>query len=114
MTDHLKRSRRQEKRGAKAYGGVVNSGSGNQHRKNDVRRPGFDVEFKTTTRKSYSLKLEDLVSAARHATLEHRDILFGIDFAPPAGTPGSTFRYVVCEESTILDLLDAWDQVHGS
>jgi hypothetical protein len=109
VTDHMKRSRQQERRGARAYGGVVNSGSGSQRRKNDVRSPGFDVEFKSTTKRSYSLKLDDLKKAANHAVLEHRGAVFGIDFAVDEGT----FRYVVLEEWELLQLLKARDQLCG-
>jgi hypothetical protein len=102
MNEHLRRSRKQEKRGAKLLGGSVNSGSGNGPRKNDVRSDEWSVEYKTTTAKSYSLKLADLEVAERQAILEHRSALFGIDFARGAGR---TSRYVVCPESELYGLL---------
>lgn len=98
MTDHLQRSRKQEKRGAKVYGGTLNAGSGNGARKNDVRSDDLSIEFKTTAAKSYSLKLAELLLASRQALIEGRDALFAIDFA--AGK--LTHRYVVQTEHQYL------------
>jgi hypothetical protein len=102
MNEHLRRSRKQEKRGAKVYGGTVNAGSGNKGRKNDVRADEWSIEFKTTSAASYSLKRADLLLAERHAILEHRRALFGIDFAD--GKSG-TSRYVVLTEDDLVTLL---------
>lgn len=102
MNEHLKRSRKQEKRGAELYGGSVNAGSGNRGRKNDVRTDDWSIEFKTTKSASYSLKRAELQLAEQHAIREHRRCLFGIDFA---GTNGSTSRYVVLGEHDLCELL---------
>ena len=101
MNEHLKRSKKQEKRGAKLYGGSVNAGSGNKSRKNDVRTDDWSIEFKTTNAASYSLRRADLELAERHAILEHRNALFGIDFAGRAGTS----RYVVLTEGDLHRVL---------
>jgi hypothetical protein len=102
--EHLKRSRKQEKRGAELYGGSRNAGSGNKGRKNDVRTDEWSIEFKTTKSASYSLKHSELQIAERNAILEHRSALFGIDFARGAG---GTSRYVVVTEHDLLTLLQA-------
>ena len=99
MADHLARSRKQEKRGAQVYGGTVNPGSGCGHRKNDVTTSGHSIEFKTTTKKSYSLSLASLIDCERHAlSLGGRVPLFGIDFA----TTAATYRYVLMTEFDYL------------
>lgn len=110
MNEHLKRSRKQEKRGANVYGGTVNAGSGNKARKNDVRSDEWSIEFKTTTNGSYSLRLKDLEDASRNAVLEHRKLLFGIDFA---GRDIGTRRFVVLEESDLLEVLDRIGLLEG-
>ena len=93
-------SQRQERRGAKVYGGKVNSGSGNTDGfKNDVRTDDMSIEFKTTSNKSYSLRLDSLRTAEKEALRGGREsVLFGIDFR----TPRQTFRYVVLTEEEYL------------
>lgn len=103
VTDNQRRSRKQEARGAKVYGGRVNSGSGNTDGfKNDVRTKDLSIEFKTTKQKSYNLRLDALRVAEKEALLSFRDMLFGIDFE----TPKSTFRYVVLTEMDYLLMHD--------
>lgn len=76
----LRRSRAQEKRGAKAFGGQVTPGSGNGWRKkNDVQTEKFSIEFKTTSKGSYSLKYSELVAAERNALVDNRTMLFGVE-----------------------------------
>ena len=92
------KSQRQERNGAKAFGGTVNSGSGNGiWRKNDVRTPTESIEFKYTDAKSYSLKLADLLKGERHALLDGRRFIFGIGF-------GTRERFVVLREEDYLEL----------
>lgn len=72
-------SRKQEARGAKIFGGTVNSGSGNGwKRKNDVRTPDYSIEYKVTAKASYTLKAADLITAEKYALLDGRTMLFGI------------------------------------
>jgi len=80
--EHLKRSRLQEVRAARQYGGSVNSGSGNQwRRKNDVRTTEESIELKTTTKHSYSLKAAEIATALKNALLDDRMMVFEIEFA---------------------------------
>lgn len=73
-------SQKQEKASAKRAGGTVNSGSGNgPWRKNDVRTPEESIECKTTTKKSYQLKLDDLLLAERNALLDGRRMRFELE-----------------------------------
>lgn len=74
-----RKSQRQEKRGAALLGGSRNAGSGNKERKNDVRAEDISVEYKYTDKKSYSLKLDELLQAEKHALLDGREMLFGIE-----------------------------------
>lgn len=81
MDDRIKASRKQEKEGARKYGGRVNSRSGaGPLFKGDVRTDDELIEFKTTKAASYRLKLADLVVAWRHAILDSRRMVFGIEF----------------------------------
>ncbi len=78
--EHLRRSQKQEREGARRLGGTVNSGSGNGwKRKNDVRTDEFSVEFKTTAARQYILKADDLLLAYRNALADDRTMLFGIE-----------------------------------
>lgn len=99
MSDDLKRSQRQERRGARILGGTVNSGSGNgPWRKNDVRTPLFSIEYKTTTKKQFPLKSSDLAKAEENALLDgNRTMLFGIEMA------GRT--WMVIDEADFLRIL---------
>jgi hypothetical protein len=60
----------------------VNAGSGNGDvRKNDVRTPEFSIEYKTTGKKQYPLKEDELILAEKYALLDDREMLFGIQMA---------------------------------
>jgi hypothetical protein len=110
VTDNQKRSRKQERRGAKVYGGKVNSGSGNTDGyKNDVRTPDLSIEFKTTKQKSYNLRLDALRNAEKEALLSGREVLFGVDFE----TASQLFRYVIMPEYNYLNLYDLLEAAEG-
>lgn len=80
--EHIKRSRLQERRGARDYSGSQNSGSGNGWmRKADVRSETELIEFKTTTKSSYSLRSSELRHHFDYAILENRRPVFEIEFA---------------------------------
>lgn len=98
-TEHQRRARRQEKRGAAHYGGTLNPGSGNGWlHKGDVRTARFSIEFKTTAKRSFSLRLDDLLAIERAALLDGRDPLFVVEIA------GKT--YAVLAEAVLDELLD--------
>ncbi|MFD4858462.1 hypothetical protein [Streptomyces atratus] len=79
VTDGQRKSRKQEKDWAAKVGGQVNPGSGNGWRhKNDVRSAKFSDELKYTDKKSFSLKLADLVTAERNALADGKDMRFVI------------------------------------
>jgi len=79
----LKRSRLQEKKGAKRFEGVQHAGSGNQwQRKNDVHSDTDLVEFKdTSNKKSISLKVGDLTGVMNQAAIEGRRGILGFHLA---------------------------------
>ena len=82
MESSLKKSQRQERKGAAMHGGQVNSGSGNgTWRKNDVRTEDLSLEYKYTDAKSYSLKIADLLKAEKYALIDGREMIFGISFS---------------------------------
>lgn len=75
----------------------MNSGSGNgPYRKNDVRSEEFSVECKTTEKKSYSLKLDDLLKAEKYALLDGRTMLFFLEICG--------YRYVVMTEADFEEM----------
>jgi len=75
-----KRWERQEKRLANLLGGTRNAGSGNGWvRKADVRNIDWLIEAKTTSFKSFTLKLSDLLSLGHHADREGRTPAFCIE-----------------------------------
>ena len=81
------RSRRQEQRAAEGLGGRTTPGSGAGWAvKNDVRTEDRSFEVKYTDKKSYSLKLEDLLRAERHALLDSgRSFGFLVGFGQQVG-----------------------------
>lgn len=95
----LRKSQRQEKRAAAIYGGSRNAGSGNgDYRKNDVRTDTLSMELKYTGKKSYPLKLDDLLKAEKHALLDGREAMFGIEMGGR--------NWVVLSEDAYLGLLN--------
>jgi hypothetical protein len=98
MADMLKKSQRQERRGAALLGGTVNAGSGNGWvRKNDVRTPEYSVEYKVTGKKQYAIKDAELQTAEKQALLDGREMLFGIQME-------SGRNWIVMSEETFLTL----------
>jgi hypothetical protein len=109
MDDRIKRSRKQEKDGARRFGGTVSSGSGNGEKfKSDVRTDAELIEFKRTDNQSYRLELAELDTAWRHAVADDRQMVFGIEYGDAIhlfrrGTPS---RYVVLAEDDYLALTE--------
>lgn len=82
MSDGLRRSQRQERTWAEEIDGRTTPGSGNTWaRKNDVRSERWSLELKTTAKKQYSLKADDLRTAERNALMDGREFAFGIEMA---------------------------------
>lgn len=80
MDERIKRSRQQEKRGAKKLGGVVQPRSGaGWKRKGDVRTATSGVEFKRTGKQQITIKAADLRKIEIEASVEGRDTLFGFE-----------------------------------
>lgn len=100
---HHKRSRLQERRGAKEYGGTVNAGSGNGWiRKADVRTDSELFEFKTTTKSSFPLKSTDLQKFWTQGLIDNRFPVFEVEFANDGVT------CVVLEKADYLMLRNYW------
>lgn len=65
---------------AERFGGQTTPGSGNGWaRKNDVRTPEISFEMKYTDKKQFTLRDHDLVQGEKHALLDGRDFVFGIE-----------------------------------
>lgn len=81
------RSRRQEERVAERLGGRRTPGSGSGWTtKNDVKTDDVSLEVKYTDKKSYSLKLDDLLKAERQALLDSgREFGFLVGFGRKNG-----------------------------
>jgi hypothetical protein len=108
VDEKIRRSRKQEKDGAKRYGGKVNSRSGaGDIRKNDMRTETESVEFKYTQGLGYRLTAAELVLAWEHATIDSRSVIFGIEFQcplPRITPPGAPRRWVVMPEDDYLGM----------
>jgi len=106
MDRRIKRSRQQELDGARRYGGRVNARSGaGDVRKNDVQTEDESIEFKITEQSGYRLRIVDLIQAWVHATLAHRKMIFGIEFAEKSVTAldrRGPMRWVVLPEDDFL------------
>lgn len=95
----LRNSRLQERRAAKEYNGSVSPGSGaTWHHKADVRSNEYLVECKTTSKKSYSLKHEDLLKIYLQAIVENRIPVFEIEFSE------ASKKYVVLDAEDWHDI----------
>lgn len=80
MDPRIKASRKQERRVAAHYGGRRTPGSGNGWAlKNDVRTATHSFELKTTGKGQYTLKAKELEEGERHALLDGRDFVFGVE-----------------------------------
>jgi hypothetical protein len=79
----MRRSKAQEKKTAKIYGGTLQPGSGNGIvKKHDVRSPKYLIENKTKARadaKSITIKGVDLVSVVNKAAREGRTGMLQFD-----------------------------------
>lgn len=81
-TEGQRRSRKQEERLEREFGGQRSAASGAfWSRKGDVRSDEYLIEAKTTLSKGYRLTLAALVENERHAVLDGRVPLFEIEFA---------------------------------
>lgn len=99
MKTPLKRSQIQETKLAGHYGGIVNQGSGNGWiHKNDVRSERFSFEAKTTEKKSYSLRLSDLLKAEKNALISGREMVFAVELGGR--------NWMVVSQETFDTLLD--------
>lgn len=100
-TPGQRRSRKQERDGARAFGGTVTPGSGNGWvRKNDVVTPRHSIEYKTTASRSYRLVLDELKTAERNALLDGREMAFVVDIA------GREFAVVTIDH--FQEMSEAW------
>lgn len=97
-------ARRQEEVAARDYGGraVVQSGSG--WSKGDVETAAELIECKHTEKKSYSLKLAELLRAARQAILADRRMVFEVEFTQPDGL--QPVRFVVLNKDEYIGMRD--------
>jgi hypothetical protein len=80
LSEHQRRSRRQERRTAAETGGKTTPGSGNTFvRGNDVVTGGWSIECKTTVAKGYRITLDALLAAERNALMDSREMVFQIE-----------------------------------
>jgi hypothetical protein len=100
MSATLKASQRQEARVARRFGGRRTPGSGNTpFWKNDVRTDDLSFEMKWTGKKQYTLKASELEEGERHALLDGRDFVFGIEM--------NGRNWIVISEDDFAALLEA-------
>lgn len=92
MVSNTARSRKQELKGAERIGGRRVSGSGSGWAtKNDIKNDLVSVEMKYTDKKSFSLRVADLVKAERQALMDSgREFAFMVEFS----TAGRTYVIV--------------------
>lgn len=98
LSEHQRRSRRQEKRTAAELGGRTTPGSGNTPlHGNDVITDRLSIECKTTSAASYRLTLDTLQAAAVHAVLDGREMVLQLEI--------QGHRYAVLDWDLLLDLV---------
>lgn len=80
MDERIRRSRKQEKRDARDYGGRVQAGSGcGTFKKGDVRTDDLLIENKRTDKQQMTLKAEWLDKIRNEALTEGRIPVVGIE-----------------------------------
>ena len=105
---NVKRSQRQERRVADRTGGRVTPGSGNGTRKNnDVCSATESWECTTTAAVSFPLKLANLRTAATHAVMDGRWVVFGSEFSSTGD------EYVILEQSDYMEMRDRIAALEG-
>lgn len=98
-TTTRERSYKQEKRIADTHGGLPTINSGATFGQNDVESKEFSIEAKTTTAKSYPLKLSEL-KVAEKKTPTNKIPVFQIDFEEAKKS------YCVLREEDFLALIE--------
>lgn len=100
MDERIKRSRKQEKRGAHRFSGKVTPGSGNgEFAKGDVRTPHLLIEYKRTDKDSISLKADWLEKIREEAILDGRSPVMGIQVGGQ--------NWVLIPEDDYVELLES-------
>ena len=106
-------ARAQERKGAASYGARLTPMSGSGDVKGDAESATEFIEFKHTERRSYSLKLLDLMKYARQAILAGKRMVIEIEFTQPDGT--HPVRFVVLNKDEYIALRDEnaklWDKI---
>lgn len=95
-------ARRQERQGAVSYGGRLTPASGSRDAKGDIETDTELIECKHTEWQSFSLKVADLLKAARNAILKNKRMVFEVEFTRPDGTRAIKFVVLNKDEYTEL------------
>lgn len=93
---------RQERRGAESYGARLTPASGSRDVKGDAYSDDELIEFKHTERKSFALKLAELMKAATAAILASKRMVFEVEFTRPDGS--QPVRFVVLNKDEYLSM----------
>lgn len=102
MVESIKKSQKQEKRGAKSLGGRVTPASGSLDGfKGDVKTDTELVEFKRTDKKSLSLKAEWLEKIYMEAWMQGRQPLLGVEIGGR--------NWIMLEEYHYVELRTAYE-----
>lgn len=81
-TPGQRRSRKQERNGAREFGSTLTPGSGNGWvRKNDAMNRYHSFEYKTTASRSFTLRRDVLETVERQALLDGREPVVIVDIA---------------------------------
>lgn len=97
-------ARRQEQQAARSYGGRATPASGSRDAKADVETATELIECKHTERKSYSLKVADLLKLARQAVLASKRMVLEVEFTQPDGS--HPVRFVVLNKDEYVEMRD--------
>ena len=97
-------ARRQEQQAARSYGGRATPASGSRDTKGDVETATELIECKHTERKSFSLKLAELMRAATQAILASKRMVFEVEFTQPDGS--HPVRFVVLNKDEYIAMRD--------
>jgi len=95
-------ARRQEQEAARSYGGRATPASGSRDVKGDVYTDNELIECKHTERKSYSLKVADLLKLAKQAIMVGRRMVLEVEFTDPMGL--HPVRYVVLNKDEYAEM----------
>lgn len=102
-------ARRQERQGAASYGARLTRASGSGDDKGDARGDDELIEFKHTEKKSFYLKLADLIKFSRQAIIAGKRMVVEIEYTLPDGM--HPWKFVLLNKDEYIEMKQQIDDL---